>query len=52
MRRVKSTPATRRVEYFLTANLAQTPVEIQAADTGRWAINVMFQESREHLGLE
>ena len=41
-----------RDEYFFTTDVDLTPQQIIAAYTGRWAIEVMFQEVREHLGLE
>jgi hypothetical protein len=49
---VEDRTGTHRDEYFFTTDVDLTPREIIAAYTGRWAIEVMFQEVREHLGLE
>lgn len=49
---VEDLTGTHRDEYFFTTDVDLTPREIIAAYTGRWAIEVMFQEVREHLGLE
>ena len=49
---VEDRTGTHRDEYFFTTNLALTPKQIIEAYTGRWAIEVTFQELREHVGLE
>lgn len=49
---VEDLTGTHRDEYFFTTDVELTPQEIIAAYTGRWAIEVMFQEVREHLGVE
>lgn len=49
---VKDRTGTHRDEYFFTTDVHLTPKQIVEAYTGRWAIEVMFQEVREHLGLE
>ena len=49
---VEDRTGTHRDEYFFTTDVDLTPQQIIAAYTGRWAIEVMFQEVREHLGLE
>ncbi|MFV0443366.1 MAG: hypothetical protein ACK5Q5_07330 [Planctomycetaceae bacterium] len=49
---VEDRTGTHRDEYLFTTDLDLTPTEIIAADAGRWAIEVMFQEVREHLGGE
>lgn len=41
-----------RDEYLFTTDVALTPRQIIEAYTGRWAIEVTFEEAREHIGLE
>ncbi len=43
---------THRDEYLFTTDVQLTPRQIIEAYTGRWAIEVMFEEVREHVGLE
>src|SRR6185437_15235915 len=49
---VEDLTGTHRDEYFFTTDATLTPKQIIEAYTGRWAIEVMFEEVREHLGLE
>lgn len=43
---------THRDEYFFATDPSMTPAQIIEAFTGRWSIEVTFQEMRAHLGLE
>ena len=43
---------THRAKYFFTTDVDLTPQQIIEDYTGRWAIEVMFEEVREHVGLE
>lgn len=43
---------THRDEYFYTTDLKLTPKQIIEYFTGRWAIEVTFQEARQYLGVE
>lgn len=43
---------THRDEYFFTTDLALTPRAIIERFTGRWSIEVTFEELRAYLGLE
>lgn len=43
---------THRDEYFFSTDPSMTPKEIIETFTGRWSIEVTFQELRAHLGLE
>lgn len=49
---VEDLTGTHRDEYFFTTDVELTPRQIIEAYTGRWAIEVMFEEAREHVGLE
>ena len=49
---VEDRTGTHRDEYFFTTDVGLTSREIIEAYTGRWSIEVMFEEVREHLGLE
>ncbi len=49
---VEDLTGTHRDEYFFTTDVALTPKQIIEAYTGRWAIEVTFEETREHVGLE
>lgn len=49
---VEDVSGTHRDEYVFTTDGTPTPKRIVEAYTGRWAIEVMFAEVREHLGLE
>ncbi len=49
---VKDLTGTHRDEYFFTTDLEMTPKEIIQIYTGRWSIEVTFEEVREHLGVE
>lgn len=49
---VEDRKGTHRDEYFFTTDVTLTPHQIIEAYTGRWAIEVTFQEVREHVGLE
>jgi hypothetical protein len=42
---------THRDEYFYTTDLTLAPDRIVSLFTGRWSIEVTFQEVRTHLGL-
>lgn len=41
-----------RDEDFFTTDVDLTPKQIIETYTGRWAIEVTFEETREHVGLE
>lgn len=43
---------THRDEYFFSTDPGMRPQEIIQVYTGRWAIEVTFEELRAHLGLE
>ena len=43
---------THRDEYFFSTDPTMTPKEIIETFTGRWSIEVTFQELRAYLGLE
>jgi hypothetical protein len=43
---------THRDEYFFTTDPDLTPREIVGIFTGRWSIEVTFEELREYMGLE
>lgn len=43
---------THRDEYFYTTDLTLSPAQVIEYFTGRWAIEVTFQEARAHLGVE
>jgi hypothetical protein len=49
---VEDLTGTHRDEYFFTTAAELTPKRIVEAYTGRWAIEVTFEETREHVGLE
>lgn len=49
---VEDLTGTHRDEYFFTTDVDLTPKQIIEAYTGRWAIEVTFEEAREHVGLE
>lgn len=49
---VEDLTGTHRDEYFFTTDVSRTPKQIIEAYTGRWAIEVTFEETREHVGLE
>ncbi len=49
---VEDRTGTHRDEYFFTTDITLTPHQIIEAYTGRWAIEVKFEEVREHVGLE
>lgn len=49
---VQDLTGTHRDEYFFTTDCDLTPRQIIEVYTGRWAIEVMFAEIREHVGLE
>lgn len=49
---VEDRTGTYRDEYFFTTDITLTPHQIIEAYTGRWAIEVTFEEVREHVGLE
>jgi uncharacterized protein YerC len=49
---VEDLTGTHRDEYFFTTDVDLTPKQIIEAYTGRWAIEVMFEETREHVGIE
>ena len=43
---------THRDEYFSSTDVDMTPQEIIEAYTGRWSIEVTFEETRAYVGLE
>jgi hypothetical protein len=43
---------THRDEYFFSTDARMVPKEIVETFTGRWSIEVTFQELRAHMGLE
>jgi hypothetical protein len=43
---------THRDEYFYTTDLTLTPKQVIELFTGRWAIEVTFQEARHYLGVD
>ena len=43
---------THRDEYFFSTDVTMTPKQIIEIFTGRWSIEVMFEEMRAYLGLE
>lgn len=43
---------THRDEYFYTTDVSLTPRQIIELFTGRWSIEVMFQEVRHYLGVD
>jgi hypothetical protein len=43
---------THRDDYFFTTDVTMTAAQIIGTFTGRWSIEVTFQEMRAHLGLE
>lgn len=45
-------PATGREDYFYSTDPALTPERILGLFSGRWSIEVTFEEVRAHLGLE
>lgn len=49
---VRDLTGTHRDEYFFTTDLELTPQQVVEYFTGRWAIEVTFEESREHVGFE
>lgn len=49
---VEDLTGTHRDEYFFTTDVDLTPKQIIEAYTDRWAIEVMFEETREHVGIE
>lgn len=49
---VEDLTGTHRDEYIFATDIHLTPRQIIEAYTGRWAIEVMFEEAREHIGLE
>jgi hypothetical protein len=49
---VEDRTGTHRDEYLFATDAALTPKQIIEAYTGRWAIEVTFEEAREHVGLE
>ncbi len=48
---VRDLTGTHREEYFFCTDPSLTPEQIVAAYTGRWSIEVTFQEVRKHLGF-
>jgi hypothetical protein len=49
---VEDLTGTRRQEYFHTTDPTLTPQQIIEQFTGRWSIEVTFEEARAHVGLE
>jgi hypothetical protein len=48
---VRDLQGTHRDEYFHTTDVSLAPKEIVSLFTGRWSIEVTFQEVRTHLGF-
>ena len=48
---VRDVQGTHRDEYFYTTDPAMRPEQIASLYTGRWSIEVTFQEVRTHLGF-
>lgn len=49
---VRDRSGTHRDDYFFTTDIDLTAKQIIEAYTGRWSIEVMFQEMRSSMGLE
>ena len=49
---VEDLDGTHRDEYFFSTDVQMSAKEIIEAYTGRWSIEVTFQEARAYLGLE
>jgi hypothetical protein len=49
---VKDKTGTHRDEYLYTTDISLKPAQIVSLYTSRWAIEVTFQECKEHLKLE
>jgi hypothetical protein len=49
---VEDLTGTHRDEYFFTTETGLTPQQVIEACTGLWAIELTFEEAREHVGLE
>jgi hypothetical protein len=49
---VRDRTGTHRDDYFFTTDLTLTPKQIVEYFTGRWAIEVTFEEAREYVGFE
>jgi hypothetical protein len=49
---VRDKSGTHRDEYLYSTDVKLKPCQIVSLYTGRWAIEVMFQECKEHLKLE
>jgi len=49
---VEDLTGTHRDEYFFTTDADLTPKQVIEAYASRWAIEVTFEEAREHVGLE
>ena len=49
---VKDLTGTYRDEYFFTTDVTQTAKQVIETFTGRWSIEVTFQEVRAYLGVE
>ena len=49
---VQDLTGTHRDEYFFTTDVTMTAQQVIETFTGRWAIEVTFQEVRAHLGVE
>ncbi|MCA9506842.1 MAG: transposase [Myxococcales bacterium] len=49
---VRDKSGTHRDEYLYSTNMSLTPEQIVSIYTSRWAIEVTFQECKEHLQLE
>lgn len=49
---VRDLTGDHRDEYFYSTDAAMSAAKIIEAFVGRWDIEVMFEEMREHLGLE
>jgi hypothetical protein len=48
---VHDADGTHEDRYFFSTDPAMTPQQIVTLYTGRWSIEVTFQEARQHLGL-
>ncbi|MCA9507070.1 MAG: transposase, partial [Myxococcales bacterium] len=49
---VQDRSGTHREEYLYSTDVNLTPEQIVSLYTSRWAIEVTFQECKEHLRLE
>jgi len=48
---VRDPEGEKKDDYFFTTDLTMTPQEIVLSYTGRWAIEVVFRETKQYLGM-